>query len=67
MEVQAETQNDDHELYVELESGFSRMFDPAESSRAQEWINWLDEVFSSSSFRLFLFSYTKPSIGNGFA
>jgi hypothetical protein len=45
MDVRAETHIDDHELHVELESGFSRMFDPAELSRAQEWINWLDEVF----------------------
>jgi hypothetical protein len=37
--------NEEHEsLEAELERGFARMFNLEESKRAQDWVNWLDEV-----------------------
>jgi hypothetical protein len=35
---------DDSSLEAELEEGFARMFSSEELGRAQDWVNWLDEV-----------------------
>jgi hypothetical protein len=35
---------DNGSLEAELEEGFARMFSSEELGRAQDWVNWLDEV-----------------------
>jgi hypothetical protein len=34
----------DAPLEQELEAAFARMFRPEEGTKAQAWVNWLDEV-----------------------
>jgi hypothetical protein len=44
--------DDDHRVEEELQEAFARMFTEEESPRAQDWINWLDEVRGTLCFRM---------------